>query len=340
MAAVDVSDVRALCKKGVQSYHRGRFARAAGYYAEAAEAARALRQPADCLILASLGVYHAECTALHAGTAGVEEAEKLALLRRALAGYDAAAPVLQRRRAAGTLMGEGRRAAEKAFALAFSELQYEDVPPAPRPGEVAHNAALIQYAAYLIAADGMLNTQVGIAITGGAARVGQLPELADAQLAVRYAFIASALDLMAQPRAEPNGVITESVLLESVRSFERAGAMAPPVPGGLLAAWQRLQRSGVLRARNLEAGREYTQRYEEMVFAAAAQDAERRGLRACALAGCAAREVHASQFKVCSACKQAVYCCREHQTADWPSHKAACKAARKAAAAAAEASGA
>jgi hypothetical protein len=29
---------------------------------------------------------------------------------------------------------------------------------------------------------------------------------------------------------------------------------------------------------------------------------------------------------------RAVYCCKEHQTADWPAHEAACKAARKAAA--------
>ena len=53
-------------------------------------------------------------------------------------------------------------------------------------------------------------------------------------------------------------------------------------------------------------------------------------LRACALASCAAREAHEAQFKKCAACLTVSYCCREHQLTDWPAHKAACKAARKA----------
>ena len=51
-------------------------------------------------------------------------------------------------------------------------------------------------------------------------------------------------------------------------------------------------------------------------------------LRTCALASCGAREAHAAHFKVCSGCRRAAYCCREHQAADWRAHKAACKAAR------------
>jgi hypothetical protein len=43
--------------------------------------------------------------------------------------------------------------------------------------------------------------------------------------------------------------------------------------------------------------------------------------------------VHPAQFKLCAACTTVVYCCKAHQAEDWPSHKAACKAARKAAAA-------
>ena len=54
-------------------------------------------------------------------------------------------------------------------------------------------------------------------------------------------------------------------------------------------------------------------------------------LRTCALAGCAAREAHEQQYKKCAACRTVVYCCREHQLANWPAHKAACQAARKAA---------
>ena len=56
-------------------------------------------------------------------------------------------------------------------------------------------------------------------------------------------------------------------------------------------------------------------------------------LRNCALASCGAKEAHVSHFSRCAACKGVVYCCREHQVADWPQHKAACKAVRKAASA-------
>ena len=70
---------------------------------------------------------------------------------------------------------------------------------------------------------------------------------------------------------------------------------------------------------------------EKMVADAEKQHAAAT-LRCCALGACGAREVHEAQFKSCAACKAIVYCCREHQAADWPAHKAACKAARKAAA--------
>jgi hypothetical protein len=73
----------------------------------------------------------------------------------------------------------------------------------------------------------------------------------------------------------------------------------------------------------------------------AAATAAARGLRVCALHTCGAQEVHASHFKRCSACLSVVYCCKEHQVQGWPAHKAACRAARKAAEAADnEASGA
>ncbi len=45
---------------------------------------------------------------------------------------------------------------------------------------------------------------------------------------------------------------------------------------------------------------------------------------------CAFFPPHASQFKSCGSCRQVCYCCKAHQTADWPAHRKACKAARKA----------
>jgi hypothetical protein len=87
-----------------------------------------------------------------------------------------------------------------------------------------------------------------------------------------------------------------------------------------------LQRRGVDEAIR-DADREHDASRNAAAAAAAAP-----GLRTCALASCGARERHPSHFKSCAACRIPVYCCKEHQTEDWPSHKKACKAARKAAA--------
>jgi len=57
-------------------------------------------------------------------------------------------------------------------------------------------------------------------------------------------------------------------------------------------------------------------------------------LRSCALASCGAKEAHKAHFSRCGACKTVVYCSKDCQLADWPAHKKACKAARKAAEAA------
>jgi hypothetical protein len=70
--------------------------------------------------------------------------------------------------------------------------------------------------------------------------------------------------------------------------------------------------------------------------AAAAASAAAHGLQACALPECGAREVHAKQFRMCAACRGAVYCGREHQQLHWRAHKAACNASVGAAAAAAK----
>ncbi len=47
----------------------------------------------------------------------------------------------------------------------------------------------------------------------------------------------------------------------------------------------------------------------------------RHGLRACALPQCERVEPEPKAFKLCSRCQHVVYCCKEHQTADWRRHK-------------------
>jgi hypothetical protein len=88
----------------------------------------------------------------------------------------------------------------------------------------------------------------------------------------------------------------------------------------------------MLRARRIDEGIDERDQMRQRISAAAEADLAAGRLQQCALAGCATYESHVSQFKRCGACRTVAYCCREHQVEDWPSHKAACKAARKTAA--------
>ena len=55
--------------------------------------------------------------------------------------------------------------------------------------------------------------------------------------------------------------------------------------------------------------------------ARAAADVASHELRGCALPDCGAQEPHPKAFKLCSRCKDATYCCKEHQVEDWARHK-------------------
>ena len=155
------------------------------------------------------------------------------------------------------------------------------------------------------------------------------------------AFVVSALELMAQPRELPSVMVDgvnigaqpsplEQVLAGKTRMALQDPRLTSHLDGeafSLMAeAWRRVERSGAFAMRMLGRDPLGARTIAAGLDAAAAEGAV-RGLRECALASCAAKEVHVSQFKRCSACHQAYFCCREHQQADWPSHKAACRAA-------------
>jgi hypothetical protein len=97
----------------------------------------------------------------------------------------------------------------------------------------------------------------------------------------------------------------------------------------LHSAWRRVQLSGVLQTREIDVGIQTLEQHQSSLCAERNADGAAGRLRGCALASCAAREWHVAQFKQCAACMTVCYCSREHQLADWPAHKAACKAARK-----------
>jgi hypothetical protein len=126
-------------------------------------------------------------------------------------------------------------------------------------------------------------------------------------------------------------------MLHRMAALASRQRLLAPLAARMAAAQLRLQRSGVLEARNLSS------RVAQQVDAAfASGHAHKREaacaperLRCCALASCGAKEAHVKHFSHCVACKTVVYCSKEHQVADWARHKAPCKAARKAAAEAA-----
>ena len=318
--AVDLSAVNAMVTKAVKADRSGSHARAAACYAAALEAASApAAAPADCLILAHLRVYQAYQLFLHSRTPGVPAAEELAAQRRVLALLEAAAPTLRNRCAAGTLLA-GRRPVEDAVAEHFIT---ESCKSTPSPAWLT----MLWRDTYLLAADTLLQGQQAFVVNAGGRAALAQPEMSNELMLARFSFAASALDLIAEPFSTPYASSAEGMLVCTMRVVAQRG----PLVGDLGAAWERLQRSGALQRRDVDGGIELGTRFKIEAESAAKAAVEQRGLRSCALAGCAAREVSVSQYKSCGACKAVAYCCKEHQVAAWPDHKAACKAARKAA---------
>ena len=118
----------------------------------------------------------------------------------------------------------------------------------------------------------------------------------------------------------------------SVAKLAAAG-LDPALVQQVEAAWQRLHASGVLLTRRGITPHAGATCSDDPLKTLLGQCVTAPGLRDCALGNCGVREAHPSHFKSCGACKTVCYCCKEHQVADWPDHKAACKAARKDAAA-------
>jgi hypothetical protein len=170
------------------------------------------------------------------------------------------------------------------------------------------------------------------------AQTGLLP-LSTAQLRTHcVALLTDAVELVMLPRIfefaafSPEGGLVEC-MLPLVQSPE---ILVPYGAAGerLLTSWRRLVQSGVLQRRSAQSAMQSKNAEQQTdTNRACAAAAAAPGLRTCAMAACSAREAHPAHFKSCAACRVPAYCCKAHQEEDWPSHKAACKAARKAAAA-------
>ena len=195
---------------------------------------------------------------------------------------------------------------------------------------------------------------VGIAALYDAAQVAladtiylELLSFGSVQHQELLSLIVRAFDSLCKPRPlDETPLICEVMLVHKMLEFQKSDTVkriAVSRDRALFSqveqiwdAWARVQADGVLQRRGLHVfDVDLTSAYEQdrrNLEAANARQA-RRGLRSCGLASCGAKEAHVSHFKGCGACKTVFYCCREHQLEDWPAHKAACKAARKAAAA-------
>ena len=313
---------------------KGHFARAAEKHGRAAAAAAQELKADDCLVVALLRAAQAEALSYHSMAPTLTAAEADEALQTIVSVLlPQCVATLTRRKAAGTLLPGSCRATEVAWfrlAIERAQLQIHGARAEVARAVAVASSAMLGFEAYFLAANVVCDRQIFA-----------MPR--EMQLG-GATFIASALDLMAQPRELPSVVVDgRTCMVPSTQEqglAQRARRMLPDarfcskLDGEALSllvdAWRRVERSGAVAKRILGNGPDGNS--VRACLDAAAAEAAVRGLRECALAGCAAKEVHVAQFKKCGACMQAAYCCREHQLEDWPAHKAGCKAARKAAA--------
>jgi hypothetical protein len=314
--------------------------------AAAIAAAEELAQE-DCLVVTHLQLTHASALFSYANMlVDVDYQEAATEIKQAqVQGLEvllAVIATLERRKEAGTLLaGACRRWPEEEWYTHVLEqrqslnkdLEEHDKCP---PEEQVVLARFVGYDAYMdagMAAVIALRSQWSVVCSS---KFGQ--------------FAVRAIDLMSEqpPRAFvgqvlslPSEHVLSGTMQEFCDDFQKMELGSPPHPSVMevFNRWQHFAHSGMLQARGLDTS---GVRFLTVSLASEAANQARLAaatLRCCSLRSCAARELHPGHHKICSACRGAAYCCREHQVEDWPQHKAACKAARKAAAASGAAAG-
>jgi hypothetical protein len=242
---------------------------------------------------------------------------------------------LERRLAAGTLMVGACRLYEVTWCAAktaHADALAANLPNAARvlsAAELSASSAYVGYDAHMLTARIALQL-CSFATSMSVARTLNLPE---ATVIACSAFVESAFDMMRLHTG--GGSMLEVALVQNAQSVideEQRFRATCDWHARILAAWRRLQSSGVLQRRGILQGMSGIMAQNTRLATTAVAAAAACGLHVCTLHTCGAQEVHASQFKRCSACLSVVYCCKEHQVQDWPAHKAACRVARKKAA--------
>ena len=330
MSSDVIARVEVFAVKADELVDKGHVIRAAEYYGRAAEAARALG--ADNLValhmktrgggmLCGYALTSLTSPGADARSLAAHRAESIALLSGAVA-------ALERRRVAGTLL-EGKCAAAE---VAWSAARF-------RRRNVNMTAAVASSLAALEGVTQFLQAAIFALSVLCYARVF-VAECSNEQFLSFVQHVVHAAEVMQHPRSQGAMALgNEASFPEWLRSavaIAGANGLNARLVQLLAGAWQRLQRSGVLEAHDVENSISSGASRRHAAEAAVRRSQSAPGLRTCALPGCGAREAHPAHFKSCAACRAVVYCCREHQVAGWPGHKKACKASRKAAAAAEE----
>ena len=319
-----VSRFQELMNKASELTNKGHVLSAAEKYACAAEVTRALG-PDNLLALGAqlrqVNMLFTYVTSA-AGARNSAETRTLAAHRsECVALLCGAVEVLARRCVAGTLL-DGKCSHEEvvSYRLAIQHSHSDFT------FEFANSfAQLVGYAVYLQAADIMLDVRLWHRAFEAECSKAQLH--AFAQQAVLAA------EWIQQPRRHGNVPFApEGSFVKTLRAtIVHAGAhgLDARVVQLLADASKRLECSGVLQIRHIEEAFHQITSMRVVSAAAVTKSLSATDRRSCSLAGCGAKEAHPQHFKRCAACRAAAYCCREHQVAHWPAHKAACKAARK-----------
>ena len=332
MAAADLDAVISLTAKADELLIKGHYERSLLKWRAALTAAET-HCAEDCIILAAVTTKFTRSSVVTAGLRS--EPMDQAFVLKAFALYSASAATLRRRRDAGTLLQGMCRPDEMRW-------QRESL----RAGlPITVSDAEMQAAALLVGYDGFLeltNSCIQLLCIALTCRV--FTPGGDAErtwLAFTCDLCDDAVALMILPRElNRQGSIENTVFLKlkTLKEELRTGLAHRFWHVRVDVALARLRQSGVLEERDL-GGAQFAHdlAYAQQCLARGVQErceaAASGRLRACALSSCGAKEAHPSHFSKCGACKAVAYCCREHQQADWPAHKAACKAARKPAAA-------
>ena len=347
--AFAVCKVSQLYSKALERLNKGRLLSGLKVLKEALDLARGLpyAPDGDCLVVARLEVMLADVLVTLLGDQCLKTQDQLdgsvaQWTSDATAYHVAACETLERRFSAGTL-GLGRCAPhEVAFEillLGTGVLRDGTVRETPEKfsrdvivGTMhpAEHGAHLGYLTYVIA---------GYHAPGLTVLLAQLGETLEVDSDAIFRHTAELVMQRHAGRILPDVFRDEVKLLKAARHWLNI-LDDPGEPGETakqMLALQEAQRLVTSRAgrrilaeadATMEETAEWQRKFHESVAArAAAHD-----LRCCALVTCGAREVEPLQYSKCGACKSVVYCCKEHQVADWPVHKHACKAARKAAA--------